>query len=62
MVRCTTSTAPYTVKNVIYDFNKGMYAYLNDVTVGGFKAMANRAPQRARDGCLRLVVARETQR
>lgn len=51
---------PLATKNVVYDFNKGMYAYINDVMVGGFKvtdkAMSERelAPE--------AIVGRETQR
>jgi hypothetical protein len=51
---------PYSSKNVIYDFNKGMYAYLNDVTVGGFKATATAPAER--ELAAEAIVARETQR
>ena len=51
---------PYSSKNVIYDFNKGMYAYLNDVTVGGFK-VGDKAPSE-REMAAEAIVARETQR
>ncbi|UZG46066.1 DUF1329 domain-containing protein [Caldimonas thermodepolymerans] len=50
---------PFSAKNVVYDLNKGMYAYVNDVMVGGFtvtKALPERelAPE--------AIVGRETQR
>lgn len=51
---------PYSSKNVIYDFNKGDYAYLNDVTVGGFKATAKAPPEREMQA--EAIVGRETQR
>lgn len=31
--------APYSVKNVVYDFNKGMYALLNDGLKGGYQVV-----------------------
>ena len=31
--------APYSVKNVVYDFNKGMYALLNDGLEGGYQVV-----------------------
>ncbi|MDB5819121.1 MAG: hypothetical protein JWQ11_2761 [Rhizobacter sp.] len=51
---------PYASKNVIYDFNKGMYAYINDVMVGGYKVPAT-APSE-RDLNPEAIVARETAR
>jgi hypothetical protein len=51
---------PYSSKNVTYDFNKGMYAYVNDVMVGGFKVSAK--PQSERDLNPEAIVARETAR
>jgi Protein of unknown function (DUF1329) len=51
---------PYSAKNVTYDFNKGMYAYVNDVMVGGFKVTESAPPER--DMAAEAIVARETQR
>lgn len=51
---------PYSSKNVIYDFNKGMYAYVNDVMVGGYKVPA-KAPSE-REMAPEAIVGRETAR
>ncbi len=45
-VQIYDKTIPYNVKNVVYDFNKGMYALLNDALKGGYwftdKALSER--------------------
>lgn len=51
---------PYSAKNVVYDFNKGMYAYVNDVMTGGFQVPA--AAQSERELNPEAIVARETAR
>ncbi|MNO85733.1 hypothetical protein D3C76_771110 [compost metagenome] len=51
---------PYNVKNVVYDFNKGMYALLNDGLKGGYKFYDK--PLSERDMNPEAIVARVTQR
>ncbi|MEE1924551.1 DUF1329 domain-containing protein [Pseudomonas sp. 148P] len=51
---------PYNVKNVVYDFNKGMWALLNDGLKGGYKF--SDTPRTERDMNPEAIVARETQR
>jgi hypothetical protein len=51
---------PYNVKNVVYDFNKGMYALLNDALKGGYKFVDK--PLNERDMNPEAIVARVTQR
>lgn len=51
---------PYNVKNVVYDFNKGMYALLNDGLKGGYKFIDK--PLSERDMNPEAIVARVTQR
>jgi hypothetical protein len=53
-------TIPYSGKEVVYDFNKGMYAYVNDVMVGGYKVPA--VAQSERELNPEAIVARETAR
>mgnify|MGYP001229060763 CR=1 FL=1 len=53
-------TIPYSGKNVTYDFNKGMYAYVNDVMVGGYKVPAKALTERELNP--EAIVARETAR
>ena len=53
-------TIPYSAKNVTYDFNKGMYAYVNDVMVGGFKVPEKAQSERELNP--EAIVARETAR
>lgn len=60
MVQLYDAQAPYTVKNVVYDFNKGMYALVNDALVGGYGVLAT--PMANRDLNPEAVVARETAR
>jgi hypothetical protein len=60
MVQFYDVTAPYTVKNVIYDFNKGMYALVNDGLEGGYGVLDK--PMANRDLNPEAVVARETAR
>jgi hypothetical protein len=51
---------PYASKNVVYDFNKGMYAYVNDVMVGGYKVTPS--VRKERDMNAEAIVARESAR
>lgn len=51
---------PYASKNVVYDFNKGMYAYVNDVMVGGYKVPAKVLTERELNP--EAIVSRETAR
>jgi hypothetical protein len=51
---------PYASKNVVYDFNKGMYAYVNDVMVGGFKVTPTAQSERELNP--EAIVARESAR
>jgi hypothetical protein len=51
---------PYASKNVIYDINRGSYAYLNDVMVGGFRVTDKARSER--EMAPEAIVARETQR
>ena len=60
MVQLYDVAAPYTVKNVIYDFNKGMYALVNDGLEGGYGVLDK--PMANRDLNPEAVVARETAR
>lgn len=60
MVQLYDVNAPYTVKNVVYDFNKGMYALVNDGLVGGYGVLTT--PMANRDLNPEAVVARETAR
>ena len=51
---------PYTVKNVSYDFNKGMWSLLNDGLKGGYRV--HDAPLSERDMKPESIVSQETQR
>ncbi len=51
---------PYSVKNVIYDFNKGMYALINDGLKGGYKFEAEARSEREMKP--EAIVSRITQR
>lgn len=51
---------PFSAKNVVYDLNKGMYAYVNDVMVGGFKVTPKALSER--ELAPEAIVGRETQR
>jgi hypothetical protein len=51
---------PYAAKNVVYDFNKNMYAYVNDVMVGGFKVTPKVMTERELNP--EAIVSRETAR
>lgn len=53
-------TIPYNVKNVVYDFNKGMWALLNDGLKGGYKISDTPRPEREMNA--EAIVAKETQR
>ncbi|GAA7766783.1 hypothetical protein RN01_28435 [Cupriavidus sp. SHE] len=54
------SVQPYGVKNTIYDFNKGVYAYINDASKSGYFVQAARRSERELNP--EAVVARETAR
>lgn len=60
MVQLYDVKAPYTVKNVVHDFNKGMYALVNDGLVGGYGVL--KEPMGNRDLNPERIVARETAR
>ena len=51
---------PFSAKNVVYDFNKGMYAYVNDVMVGGWQVMSTVRSEREMNP--EAVVSRESAR
>lgn len=51
---------PWAVKNVVYDFSRGLYAYLNDATLGGFKQADTARSERELNP--EAVVARESAR
>jgi hypothetical protein len=51
---------PWAVKNVVYDFGRGLYAYLNDVMVGGFVQPETSRSERELNP--EAVVARESTR
>ena len=51
---------PYTVKNVSYDFNKGMWSLLNDGLKGGYRV--HDTPLSERDMKPESIVSQETQR
>ncbi|RON25031.1 hypothetical protein BK660_05030 [Pseudomonas brassicacearum] len=51
---------PYTVKNVSYDFNKGMWSLLNDGLKGGYQV--HDEPLSERDMKPESIVSQETQR
>lgn len=51
---------PYASKNVVYDFNKGMYAYVNDVMVGGYKVLPSVRSEREMNP--EAIVSRESAR
>jgi len=49
---------PWSVKNVVYDFSRGLYAYLNDGTPGGLSDQTERAAsgtQPRNRGCARKL-------
>lgn len=51
---------PWSLRNVIHDFNKGQYGYFNDVMVGGFKVEAKALTERELNA--EAIVSRETAR
>jgi hypothetical protein len=59
-VQIYDKTIPYNVKNVVYDFNKGMWALLNDALKGGYKF--DDTPRSERDMNPEAIVAKVTQR
>jgi len=60
MVNLYDKKVPWPIRHVVYDFNKGQYAYLNDVTVGGWKV--DDKARTERDLNPEAFVARETAR
>jgi Protein of unknown function (DUF1329) len=60
MINLYDKKLPWAVRQVIYDFNKGMYAYTNDVTKGGYKLPAKAMTEREMNP--EAIVARETVR
>lgn len=60
MVQLYDVQAPYAVKNVIHDFNKGMYALVNDALVGGYGVLTT--PMANRELNPETIVARESAR
>lgn len=50
---------PWTQRTVLYDFNKGNYAYINDTAVGGYKVVKNLGE---REMAPEATVARDTVR
>ena len=59
-VQLYDKNVPYTVKNVSYDFNKGMWSLLNDGLKGGY--LIHDAPLPERDMKPESIVSQETQR
>jgi len=51
---------PWAARTVVYDLNRNMYTYLNDVTLGGFKVAAQARTERELNP--EAVVARESSR
>jgi hypothetical protein len=60
MFQAYDKKAPWGSRQVIYDFNKGMYAFVNDVTVGGVQFPAKAFTEREMNP--EAIVARETAR
>jgi hypothetical protein len=60
MINLYDKKLPWAVRQVIYDFNKGQYAYTNDVTVGGYQIPAKAKTERELNP--EAIVARETAR
>ena len=60
MVQLYDKKLPWAVKQVIYDFNKGMYGYFNDVMVGGHRIPAKAQSEREMNP--ESIVTRETAR
>ncbi|WP_066339380.1 DUF1329 domain-containing protein [Azohydromonas lata] len=60
MVQLYDHKLPWAVRNVIFDFNKNMYGYFNDVNVGGHTIAAKAAPERELNP--ESIVTRETAR
>lgn len=59
-VQLYDKTLPYNVKNVSYDFNKGMWALVNDGLKGGYKFFDT--PRTELEMNAEAVVSRMTQR
>jgi hypothetical protein len=51
---------PWATRTVVYDLNRNMYTYLNDVTLGGFKVDAQAKTERELNP--EAIVARESSR
>lgn len=51
---------PWATRTVVYDLNRNMYTYLNDVTRGGFKVLPEAKPERELNP--EAIVARESSR
>lgn len=60
MIQLYDVRAPYSVKNAVFDFNKGMYAMINDGLVGGYGVVTT--PRSNRDLNPETIVAKETAR
>lgn len=58
-VQIYDKTIPYNVKNVSYDFNKNMYALVNDALKGGYRF--HDKPKSERDMSPEAIVSMETQ-
>ncbi|MPN58555.1 hypothetical protein SDC9_206262 [bioreactor metagenome] len=60
MIQMYDVKAPYIVKNAVFDFNKGMYALVNDAIEGGYGVMSE--PLKNRELSPEAIVGRETAR
>jgi hypothetical protein len=60
MIQMYDHKLPWAVRNIIYDFNKSMYGYFNDVNVGGHTLTAE--PRSERELNPESIVTRETAR
>ena len=54
------SGIPWSTRTVVFDLNRNMYTYLNDVTLGGFKVTAQAKSERELNP--EAIVARESSR
>lgn len=60
MVQLYDKKLPWSVRNVIYDFNKNEYGYFNDVNVGGHTILSKALSEREMNA--EAIVSRETVR
>lgn len=60
MIQLYDKPTPYGTKNVVYDFNKGIYAYINDIMLNGTKVVATNLTERELNP--EATVARESAR